>query len=72
MIGTLALGLGILASAFGFFSALVLRPFSVRDPWSLYTFAWQNRDAAQPALTSRQFTDLRNRAPSSPTCSAAK
>ena len=59
VIGTLALGLGMLASAFGFFSALVLRPFSVRDPWSLYAFAWQNKDAAQSALTWRQFTDLR-------------
>jgi hypothetical protein len=35
VIGTLALGLGILAASFSVFSALVLRPFAVRDPWSL-------------------------------------
>jgi len=27
---------GILAASFSVFSAMVLRPFAVRDPWSLY------------------------------------
>jgi predicted permease len=35
---TLALGLGMLATAFSVFNALVLRPFAVKDPYSLYSF----------------------------------
>jgi hypothetical protein len=38
VIGTLALGLGVLATSFSVFNALVLRPFAVRDPYSLYAF----------------------------------
>lgn len=38
VICTLALGLGMLATAFSVFNALVLRPFAVKDPYSLYTF----------------------------------
>src|ERR1039458_1944513 len=33
--GTLALGLGTLATAFSMFNATVLRPYAVRDPYSL-------------------------------------
>jgi predicted permease len=59
VIGTLALGLGILASSFSVFSALVLRPFAVRDPWSLYSFYWRSKNFAHIPSTWREFTDLR-------------
>lgn len=38
VIGTLALGLGVLATSFSVFNAMVLQPFAVRDPYSLYAF----------------------------------
>ena len=60
VVGTLALGLGILATSFSVFSAMVLRPFAVRDPWSLYSFYWMKQDKiVHGALTWREFTDLR-------------
>jgi predicted permease len=60
VVGTLGLGLGILATSFSVFSAEVLRPFAVRDPWSLYGFYWgSQRGIAHLGLTWREFTDLR-------------
>jgi predicted permease len=59
VVGTLALGLGILAASFSAFNALVLRPYAVRDPWSLYSFAWQTKHATHMYSTRREFTDLR-------------
>jgi predicted permease len=56
VVGTLALGLGILATSFSVFSAMVLRPYAVRDPWSLYSFYWGNQE---DFATWREFTDLR-------------
>jgi predicted permease len=40
---TIGLGLGISTSAFTIFNAYVLRPFDVRDPYSLYSVQWQDR-----------------------------
>jgi putative ABC transport system permease protein len=37
---TLAVGLGLLTTAFSVFNAYVLRPFAVQDPDSLYRVAW--------------------------------
>ncbi|MBZ5584652.1 MAG: ABC transporter permease, partial [Acidobacteriia bacterium] len=61
---TLALGLGTLATSFSVFNGLVLRPFAVKDPYSLYTFlgwgpskgSYQSR-----AFNWRTFTDFRQR-----------
>ena len=58
-IGTLALGLGTLATAFSVFNAFALRPFPVRDARSLYWFEWQARDSNHAPATWREFTDLR-------------
>jgi predicted permease len=56
---TLALGLGILAVSFSMFSAFVLRPFAVRDPYSLYTFYWTAKDYWHMPSTWREFQELR-------------
>jgi predicted permease len=59
VIGTLALGLGVLAVAFSLFSALVLRPFAVRDPYSLYTFGWSAKDFGYTPSTLQELAGLR-------------
>jgi predicted permease len=38
VIGTLAIGLSALAASFSVFNTMVLQPFAVRDPYSLYAF----------------------------------
>src|SRR5687767_8341586 len=42
----LAVGLGLVTVVFAIFNAYVLRPFAVRDPYSLYEVAWRAHDAA--------------------------
>jgi predicted permease len=44
--GTIALGLGLNTALFTVFNAYVLRPISVRDPYSLYGFTWTNREGS--------------------------
>ena len=38
---TLGIGLGLNTALFTLFNAYVLRPFAVKDPYSLYHFGWQ-------------------------------
>ncbi len=57
---TIGLGLGLLAAAFTFFDAYVLRPLAVRDPYSLYDVAWTSADGASHHFTPDQFTRLRS------------
>jgi predicted permease len=62
VIGTLALGLGTLATSFSVFNALVLRPYAVREPYSLYQFAGWGQTRGQVAYslsTWREFTEFR-------------
>jgi predicted permease len=40
---TIGLGVGMTTSAFTIFNAYVLRPFDIRDPYSLYSVQWQDR-----------------------------
>jgi putative ABC transport system permease protein len=40
---TIGLGVGINTSVFTVFNAYVLRPFDVRDPYSLYSLQWSDR-----------------------------
>ena len=56
--GTLALGLGTLATAFSMFNATVLRPYAVRDPYSLYSFLWRGRNAVHYG-SWQDFSELR-------------
>ena len=62
VIGTLALGLGTLGASFSVFNALVLRPFAVRDPYSLYRF--EGWEPGRPrSYTRREFQDFRRENP---------
>lgn len=60
VIATIGLGLGLLAAAFTFFDAYVLRPIAVRDPASLYDVAWISTDGASHHFTSEQYTRMRS------------
>ena len=42
---TLAVGMGLVTVVFAVFNAYVLRPFAVRDPYSLYALRWQGQNA---------------------------
>lgn len=68
VIGTLALGLGALAASFSVFNALVLRPFAVRDPYSLYAFmGWGSSKgettSGKGTFTWHEFLDFRRENP---------
>ena len=68
VIGTLALGLGVLATSFTVFNAIVLRPFAVRDPYSLYAFmGWaSSKNEGAPGkwtLTWQEFQNFRRENP---------
>lgn len=56
---TLALGLGLNATLFTIFNAYVLRPFAVRDPYSLYWLSWNNKTGGTQGFTWQQFVELR-------------
>ena len=43
VIGTLAVALGLNATAYSFFNAYVVKPAAVRDPGTLYQATWENR-----------------------------
>lgn len=43
VIGTLAVALGLNATAYSFFNAYVIKPAAVRDPGTLYRVSWENR-----------------------------
>jgi predicted permease len=58
---TLAVGLGLLTTAFTVFNAYVLRPFAVRDPERLYRIAWRAPEAGGQRFTWRDYDELRTR-----------
>src|ERR1700728_3109351 len=60
---TLGIGLGLNTTLFTLFNAYVLRPFAVKDPYSLYHFGWQTTRGARQGLTWRQYQDLREAVP---------
>lgn len=58
VIGTIGLGLGLLASAFTLFDAYVLRTMPVRDPMSLYEASWRSRDGLSHGFSWAQYQRL--------------
>ena len=44
-IATLAIALSLVTVVFAIFNAYVLRPYAVRDPYSLYEIRWRTQDA---------------------------
>ena len=59
---TLAVGLGLITIVFTIFDAYVLRPFAVRDPYSLHVLGWESRDSQGWRFSWREFQELRSRA----------
>lgn len=60
---TLGIGLGLNTALFTLFNAYVLRPFAVKDPYTLYHFGWQTTRGARSGLTWEQYHDLRSQVP---------
>ncbi len=58
VIATIALGLGINTAVFTIFNSYVLRPISIRDPYSLYELHWENH-AGWFGLTADQYDQCR-------------
>jgi predicted permease len=59
VIGTIGLALGLNTTLFTIFNAYVLRPLSVRDPYSLYQFNWITKGGDFHALSRPEFEKLR-------------
>jgi predicted permease len=59
---TLAVGLGLVTVVFAIFDAYVLRPFAVRDPYSLHILGWESKDSQGWRFSWREFQELRSRA----------
>ncbi len=53
--GTIALGLGLNLALFTLFNAYVLRPLSIRDPYSLYGFTWTDRQGHGHAFSWDEY-----------------
>ena len=56
--GTIALGLGLNLALFTLFNAYVLRPISIRDPYSLYGFEWTDRQGRGHAFSWDEYKQL--------------
>src|SRR6185312_15656758 len=56
--GTIALGLGLNLALFTLFSAYVLRPLTIRDPYSLYSFTWSDRAGHEHAFSWDEYQQL--------------
>jgi predicted permease len=63
VIGTIGLALGLNTTLFTIFNAYVLRPLSVRDPYSLYYFNWITKSGDFHALSQPEFENLRRENP---------
>jgi predicted permease len=57
--GTIALALGLNSALFTLFNAYVLRPLSIRDPYSLYSLVWVDRSSRGHDLTWNEYTDFK-------------
>jgi predicted permease len=58
---TLAVGLGLTTAVFVIFNAYVLRPFAVRDPYSLYQIGWRSQEAGGSTFRWSDYEDCRVR-----------
>jgi predicted permease len=60
-VATLAVGLALVAVVFTVFNAYVLRPYAVREPYSLHEIRWQSREAGGRAFRWQDYDELRSR-----------
>jgi len=61
--GTIALGLGFNLALFTLFNAYVLRPISIRDPYSLYGFTWTDRQGRGHAFSWDEYRQFEKENP---------
>jgi putative ABC transport system permease protein len=61
--GTIALGLGLNLALFTLFNAYVLRPLSVNDPYSLYSFTWSDRTGHEHGFSWEEYQQLAKEKP---------
>ncbi len=59
VICTIGLALGLNTTLFTIFDAYVLRPFAIRDPYSLYRFNWSSKGEQFHAFTPAEYADFR-------------
>ena len=55
VIGTIGAALSFNATLFTVFNAYALRPFAVRNPWSLYEFSWYGKNGQGHRFTWEQY-----------------
>ena len=60
-IATLSVALALVTTVFTVFNAYVLRPYAVRDPYSLHEIRWRSRDAGGRAFRWQDYEELRSR-----------
>lgn len=72
VIATIALGLGLNTALFTIFNAYVLRPLAIRDPNSVYSFTWVNREGKNHSFSSREFEDFKTGSPAFSEAAAAR
>jgi predicted permease len=58
VVGTIALGLGLNTAVFTIFSTYVLKPFDIRDPYSLYEIGWISNSGVAPRFTWLEYDAL--------------
>jgi predicted permease len=56
--GTIALALGLNSALFTLFNAYVLRPLSIRDPYSLYSLVWVDKSSRGHYLSWNEYRDF--------------
>ena len=61
VIGAIGLGIGLNTTMFTVFNAYALRPYAVRDPYSLYSVSWYGKNGQGHWFSWEQFQDLRAR-----------
>jgi predicted permease len=58
---TLAVAIGLVTVMFAVFNAYVLRPFAVRDPYSLYAMGWRSQEAGGSTFRWNDYEEFRAR-----------
>jgi predicted permease len=61
VIAAIGLGIGLNTTLFTVLNAYALRPFAVRDPYSLYRFTWYAKTGNWHNFTRAQFDELHRR-----------
>jgi predicted permease len=60
-VATLSVALSLVIVVFAIFNAYVLRPYAVRDPYSLYEIRWQSQKEGGRTFSWRAYQELRER-----------